>query len=99
MRIVLASLLFGNVQSFFFSLAGGMASLGIMALLKRVDKFSVIGVSAVGGIVHNIAQIVIAVLVLSTPAIAYLLPVFIGLGVATGVMCGVVSRLFLRHVG
>ena len=98
-RIVLASLLFGNVQSFFFSLAGGMASLGIMALLKRVDKFSVIGVSAVGGIVHNIAQIVIAVLVLSTPAIAYLLPVFIGLGVATGVMCGVVSRLFLRHVG
>ena len=35
-RIVLASLLFGNVQSFFFSLAGGMASLGIMALLKQI---------------------------------------------------------------
>lgn len=99
-RIVLAAILFGhgNVQQFFFSLAGGMASLGIMALLKRFDKFSVIGVSAVGGVVHNIAQVIIAILILSSVAIGYLLPVFIVIGVVTGVICGVAVKAFLRHV-
>lgn len=97
-RIVLAALLFGNLQSFFFSMAGGMASLGIMTLLKRIDRFSLIGVSAAGGITHNIAQIIIAIWILSTPAIGYLLPIFIVLGVATGIMCGIVARLFLKHV-
>ena len=99
-RIVLAAVLFGhgNVQQFFFSLAGGMASLGVMALLKRFDKFSVIGVSAVGGVVHNIAQVIIAILILSSVAIGYLLPVFIVIGVVTGVICGVAAKAFLRHV-
>ena len=99
-RIVLAAILFGhgNVQQFFFSLAGGMASLGVMALLKRFDKFSVIGVSAVGGVVHNIAQVIIAILILSSVAIGYLIPVFIVIGVVTGVICGVAAKAFLRHV-
>ena len=99
-RIVLASLLFGhgNVQQFFFSLAGGMASLGVMALLKRSDKFSVIGVSAVGGVVHNIAQVIVPTLILSSVAIGYLIPVFMVIGVVTGVICGVAAKAFLRHV-
>ena len=99
-RVVLASLLFGhgNVQQFLFSLAGGMASLGVMALLKRFDKFSVIGVSAVGGVVHNIAQVLIAILILSSVAIGYLIPVFIVIGVVTGVICGVAAKAFLKHV-
>ena len=99
-RIILAFLLFGhgNIQQFFFSLAGGMASLGVMALLKQFDKFSVIGVSAVGGVVHNIAQILIAVLILSSLAIGYLIPVFIVIGVVTGVICGVAAKAFLKHV-
>lgn len=99
-RIVLASLLFGhgNVQQFFFSLAGGMASLGIMVLLKRFDKFSVIGVSAVGGVVHNIAQVLIAIMILSSAAIGYLFPVFIVIGVVTGVICGVAAKALLRRL-
>ena len=99
-RIVLAALLFGhgNVQQFFFSLAGGMASLGVMALLKKTDKFSVIAVSAVGGVVHNVAQVLIAVLILSSIAIGYLIPVFIVIGVVTGILCGIAAKAFLRHI-
>lgn len=99
-RIVLASLLFGhgNVQQFFFSLAGGMASLGIMTLLKKTDKFSIIAVSAVGGVVHNIAQVLIAMMILTTASIGYLIPIFVIIGVVTGVVCGIIAKIFLRHV-
>ena len=99
-RIILAALLFGhgNVQQFFFSLAGGMASLGVMALLKRFDKFSVIGVSAVGGVVHNIAQVLIAILILSSVSIGYLIPVFIVIGVVTGIIAGIAAKAFLKHI-
>ena len=97
-RIVLSSLLFGNINSFFFSMAGGIASLTIMILLKKTDKFSVIAVSAVGGIVHNIIQVLIAVWVLGSTAVAYLIPVFIIIGLVTGIVCGIVSGIFLKHI-
>ena len=96
-RIVLSSLLFGNINSFFFSMAGGMAALAVMALLKKTEKLSIIAVSAIGGTVHNILQVIIAVWVLGSPAVAYLIPVFIIIGVATGIVCGIVAGIFLKH--
>ena len=97
-RIILASLLFGNINSFFFSIAGGLASLCVMYLLKKTGKFSVIAVSGVGGVVHNIAQIFISIWVLGSPAIGYLMPIFIILGVVTGIICGIVAKIFLYHI-
>ena len=97
-RIVLSSILFGNINSFFFSIAGGMISLAVMVLMKKTDKLSVIAVSAIGGIVHNIVQVIIAVWVLGSLAIAYLIPLFIIIGVVTGIVCGIVAGIFLKHV-
>ena len=97
-RIVLSALLFGNINSFFFSIAGGMASLSVMMLLKRTGKLSVIAVSAIGGVVHNVVQVIIAVWVLGSPAVAYLIPLFMIIGVVTGIVCGIITGIFLKHV-
>ncbi|MFR4441289.1 MAG: Gx transporter family protein, partial [Hungatella sp.] len=52
-RIVLAGLTFGNMFSMIYSLAGGILSLFLMILCKKLGWFSQIGVSVVGGIGHN----------------------------------------------
>lgn len=95
-RILASGLLFGNLMSLLYSLAGGILSLGGMYFLKRTEQFSVIGVSAAGGAVHNTGQILVALVVTRVPAIAYYLPVLIGVGTLTGVLIGFVSSKILR---
>ena len=63
LRIVLTSLLFGNVNSFLFSISGAALSLTIMIIMKKLDFFSCIGVSVCGGVMHNIGQIIAAVFI------------------------------------
>ena len=62
-RIVVIGFLFGNLFSILFSLAGAGLSLACMTIAKKYKDFSVIGVSILGGITHNLGQIVIAALV------------------------------------
>ena len=56
MRILLTGFLFGNGMSIVYSLAGGILSFLVMALMKRLKGFSVAGVSIAGGVSHNILQ-------------------------------------------
>ena len=48
-RVVLVSLLFGSVGAMLYSLAGAVLSLAVMALLRRIDRFSTVGISVAGG--------------------------------------------------
>jgi len=96
-RVILVSLLFSNVMAMWYSLAGAVLSLGIMWILKKTDKFSVVGVSIAGGIMHNVGQIIMAVIVLGTEQIALYLPVLIITGTATGVVIGIVSGLVINR--
>ena len=44
-RVVLVSLLFGSVGAMLYSLAGAVLSLAVMALLRRIDRFSTVGMT------------------------------------------------------
>ena len=90
-RIIISSLLFGNLMALIYSLAGGILSLAVMFLLKRIDKFSIVGVSMAGGVFHNVGQILAAILVTGVPVIAYYLPVLMGTGILTGFVMGFIS--------
>ena len=90
-RIVVSGLLFGNLMSLAYSLAGGVLSLLIMILLKKTEKFSVIGVSIAGGVLHNTGQILMAMILTGVSVISYYLPVLIGVGILTGFLIGIVS--------
>ena len=98
LRIALTALLFGNVNSFLFSISGAVLSLTIMIIMKRLDFFSCIGVSVCGGVMHNVGQIIAAVFIMEIEAILFYLPVLIVSGVFTGVVIGVVSGIVAKHV-
>lgn len=87
-RVVLVSLLFGSVGAMLYSLAGAVLSLAVMALLRRIDRFSTVGISVAGGVAHNAGQILMAMLILQTKQLLGYLPVLAVSGIAGGVLTG-----------
>ena len=97
LRVVLVSLLFGHIASLMYSAAGAVLSLTGMILLKRTDRMSCVAVSVLGGVLHNVGQILIA-WALMGPNVVYYLPVLILSGTVTGVAIGVLSALIVRRI-
>ncbi len=97
-RIVLAGFTFGGVTTMLYSLAGGILSFAVMAVMQKNDYFSVIGVSMAGGVAHNAGQMIVAGLVMNTARIIYYFPVLIFVGVITGVLIGVVSNVLINRL-
>ncbi|MBO5908569.1 MAG: Gx transporter family protein [Clostridia bacterium] len=95
-RVLLVSLLFGNFLGLAYSLAGAVLSLVVMILLKATDMFSTLGVSVVGGIFHNVGQIIVACVLMSTSEISYYMPVLIITGTAAGIVVGIASHLLIK---
>lgn len=95
MRILLTGLLFGNGMSIIYSLAGGILSLLVMAVIRKVKGFSIIGVSIAGGITHNIGQILVAAVAVENIKLVYYLPVLLIAGTVTGFLIGIVSKKML----
>ena len=97
-RILLSGFLFGNYFSILYSLAGGLLSLVVMALLKKTGDFSVMGISMAGGVSHNVGQLVVAMLVVETFSVGYYLPVLLVAGLVTGFLIGVATGEMLKRL-
>ena len=97
-RVVVVSTLFGTSLTLAYSLSGAVLSLLIMVLLKKLDRFSIVGVSVAGGISHNIGQIIMAIILMHNSVISYYLPFLIMSGVVTGVVIGLVSAKIVERV-
>ncbi len=97
-RIVWVAILFGNALILAYSAAGAVLSLTAMILLKRTERFSTVGVSVIGGILHNTGQILVAMMVMETAQIVYYLPVLCISGIAAGVAVGLVSAILIKRV-
>lgn len=95
-RILLVSWLFGSVYSLLYSLAGGILSLLVMALLKKTNWLSTITVSVIGGVCHNIGQIITACFVTSTKEIVGYLPVLLITGTVAGIVIGIISAQLIK---
>ena len=97
-RIVLVSFLFGNLSMMLYSLAGGLLSFLVMSLLKKAGGFSVIGVSIAGGVMHNIGQLIVAMLVVQNMKIAYYASVLMIAGLITGGLIGMLAQRIQLHM-
>lgn len=97
-RVLLSGLLFAGFAGLLYSLSGAMLSFCIMTLLKKTDKFSIIGVSIAGGVFHNIGQIIVATLVVENLKLMYYLPFLLFFGVVTGSIIGIVARMSLGYL-
>ena len=97
-RVVLVSLLFGSVGAMLYSLAGAVLSLAVMALLRRIDRFSTVGISVAGGVAHNAGQILMAMLILQTKQLLGYLPMLAVSGIVGGVLTGLAAALLIRRI-
>lgn len=97
-RIVLVGLTFANLASMLYSLAGGILSFTAMVIAKKMKLLSTTGVSVIGGIFHNIGQIIMAIWVAKTPSLVYYLPVLILTGIVAGVAIGVLGAMVTKRI-
>jgi len=98
MRVLLSGILFGSLVTVAYSSAGAALSLVTMALCKKTGKLGCVGVSVMGGVMHNVGQIGVAALLMETGQIFYYLPVLCISGTVAGVLIGIVTGLLLQKV-
>lgn len=97
-RLFAVALLFGNVMTLAYSFAGALLSLAVMVLLKKTDRFSMVGVSIAGGVFHNLGQILVAMLVLETAEIGYYMIILTLTGTLAGILIGIAGYLVLKYL-
>jgi len=97
-RVFLAGLLFGTFISLAYSLAGALVSLTVMSLLKKASVFSPVAISVVGGVFHNMAQIVVACLIVGSDILKYYAPVLVLTGIVAGIAVGLVSSSLIKRI-
>lgn len=99
-KSILLMLVTGNVTSFFYSFSGALLSSIFMALSYGLLKdISIIGVSLIGAFFHNLGQVLVATVIVQNIALFGYLPMLLILGLFTGIFVGIVSKLFLKHLG
>ena len=97
-RLRISSMLFGNAMMFAYSAAGAILSLLVMCLLKKTDKLSSVGVSVAGAVSHNLGQILVAMVLLDTPQIAFYLIVLAITGTISGIFIGLCGALMVKRL-
>ena len=97
-RIFLAGFMFSGLYGAIYSLCGCILSFAVMCLLKKSDAFSVVGVSMGSGVAHNIGQLCIAAILVSSLQIFYYLPVLIISGTVSGILIGWLGWILLEHI-
>ena len=98
LRILISTAFAGGINAFFYSVAGAAFSFAVMALLHNRSCFSVIGVSAAGGIFHNLGQLIIASLIVENAKIMLYLPIRSVAGVGTGILIGITAAFALSKL-
>lgn len=98
LRIVLIAMTFGSISMMFYSISGAALSLISMILAKQIKGFSMVGISIIGGIMHNVGQIICASFVVRTNGVFTYLPVLMIAGVVSGMLIGIAASLVIVRV-
>lgn len=98
LRVLIIGTLFGTIFSVIFSLAGALLSVTLMSVAKRLLKASPLLVSTLGGVGHNVGQVVIAAIILNAREILYLMPILLILGALTGLVIGICSNIIIHRI-
>ncbi len=100
LRVILTAVTFGSLSSFLYSLSGGILSLIAMAAVLKVfkDELSLISVSIIGSICHNIGQLLVAAFIIHNVLIFTYLPILLIVAVPTGIFVGLVARVLIQYL-
>jgi len=97
-RILLVGFTFRDPSTLIFSFAGGILSWLLMTLTLKVKLFSMIGISIIGGIAHNVGQIIMAIIYVNNPSLLYYLPLLLVSGVVSGALIGLLGALTISRI-
>lgn len=103
LRVMVGSLIVGTflTPSFFIGLSGAVASALVMGISCRLFKgfFSLVGISVLGAYASNLAQVVtVYALFIRHPEVFMLLPLFLGIGLVTGILNGIGGEFLVSHI-
>jgi heptaprenyl diphosphate synthase len=98
-RILLGSFFAGQIMALLYSLAGGLLCYLVMLALRRILTVKQIWVCGVlGAVAHNLGQIAVAILLTSTPALLYYLPVLMISGILAGAFTGLCAQFVANRL-
>ena len=97
-RIFLVAFTFGNLSTMIYSICGAILSGLGMVMLYKTGIFTIIGVSIAGGVLHNVGQILCAMLILETNELIYYLPVLLFSGIICGFGVGFISNICVTNL-
>ncbi|WP_373786548.1 Gx transporter family protein [Jeotgalibaca porci] len=100
MRLLVSTLLGGTLSTFLYSFAGAFLSYFGMLSVRRLGPkhVSLIGVSATGGILHNVGQLVVASTIAQSFSVMLYLPVLAITGIFSGIAVGIAANYLMEHV-
>jgi len=100
LRCLVVAVLSKGITVLPFSLTGGLLSAMVMWLIyKKLSRwFSIKGISVVGAIVHNTAQLMVASLILREAVLFYYVPVLLISAIITGLITGSISQLTVSEI-
>lgn len=96
-RLLLSAFLFGNATSLIYSTAGGF-----LALLMEIISDKILSgnhlylTGAFGGFFHNIAQLIVAMLIMQSTLIFFYAPYLCISGIVTGLFTGFATHFLLK---
>ena len=97
-RIIAAGLLFSGVFGMIYSFAGGILSIIVMYLLYKTNKFSMVGVSMAGGVMHNLGQLIIACLIVENVKLMSYFAVLLFSGLVSGILIGIIAYVIEKRL-
>lgn len=95
-KVFLCMMLFGSMTSFIYSLCGALISLTGMYMAKRSRLFSLAAVSSLGGLLHNMAQLLCAYFIIGKGVLLHM-PVLALSGLFCGAVTGAVAQIIIRR--
>ena len=98
LKVTLSGLLFGGFNTIMYALAGGVLSMLTMTLLSRVKGMHPVTVSMAGGVMHNVGQVALAMILLHTRQLLYYMAILILVGLACGALTGIVASSVMKHL-
>lgn len=98
LKVVLSGMMFGGVSAMMYALAGGLLSMIFMSLLSKVKGLHPITVSMVGGVMHNVGQVGLAMVMLHTSQLVYYMAILMLVGLVAGAVTGVCATSVMKHL-
>lgn len=97
-RILLGSIFGGNISVIMYSLSGALLCLFGMLIVKQIIDEKYIWVcSVIGAVLHNIGQIVAAIVMMKTTAVFSYFPLLIISGCIAGAFTGICSQTLISR--